>query len=363
MKYQTNRRYRRSCDIIQLYVEKQMAPETFTNHSHYRPGKRSKIKEMLMSLTISILIMIFAGLLLHAFKLLVFQPRFEPIEVSYITEETVEKVIKKEKLPRVNIASKPTPPHASSNYAVITVPIRSEISIPVPQTELSDFDWDTTFDSNGSFGSGNDFGSGFNFGSGNGFGSGHDIDLGKEIQFMGQTFSAKRVVFAIDISGSMAGPRLDRVKRELVQTINNLDKDTQIYFIFFSSLVYHFTFSENDRLGEPLLETINTDTELYWHESTENFKKYMLNSIEELNVSGGNNWEISLNYAFKLGPAPELIICLTDEGAPKLQKVVDLAKKSKTKVTTMGFLISKNNTKNLEYLAKKTGGEFYHIEK
>ncbi|MCX5650349.1 MAG: VWA domain-containing protein [Planctomycetota bacterium] len=56
-----------------------------------------------------------------------------------------------------------------------------------------------------------------------------------ETSFFGLRGGGKRICFIVDVSGSMAGPKLDRLKQELVGTIQSLKPDTQFAIVFFDS--------------------------------------------------------------------------------------------------------------------------------
>ncbi len=55
--------------------------------------------------------------------------------------------------------------------------------------------------------------------------------------YYGMPIYAKRVVFIIDTSGSMTGPRIEAAKRELVQAISSLAESTQFTIVVFNSSV------------------------------------------------------------------------------------------------------------------------------
>lgn len=56
-------------------------------------------------------------------------------------------------------------------------------------------------------------------------------------EYYGMSLYAQRLLFVIDISGSMAGQRLMAAKRELIQTIDGLSPDTQFNIIAYNSRV------------------------------------------------------------------------------------------------------------------------------
>jgi len=56
-------------------------------------------------------------------------------------------------------------------------------------------------------------------------------------EYYGMSLYAQRMLFVIDVSGSMAGQRLMAAKRELIQTIDGLSPDTQFNVIAYNSRV------------------------------------------------------------------------------------------------------------------------------
>jgi hypothetical protein len=56
-----------------------------------------------------------------------------------------------------------------------------------------------------------------------------------ETSFFGLRGGGKRICFIVDVSGSMGGPKLDRLKQELTGTIQSLKPDTQFAVVFFDS--------------------------------------------------------------------------------------------------------------------------------
>jgi hypothetical protein len=56
-----------------------------------------------------------------------------------------------------------------------------------------------------------------------------------ETSFFGLRGGGKRICFIVDVSGSMAGPKLDRLKQELTATIQSLKPGTLFSVVFFDS--------------------------------------------------------------------------------------------------------------------------------
>ena len=56
--------------------------------------------------------------------------------------------------------------------------------------------------------------------------------------YYGLSIYAQKLVFIIDISSSMIGPRLAAAKRELLQAVDGLTEDTQFSIVAFNSMVH-----------------------------------------------------------------------------------------------------------------------------
>jgi hypothetical protein len=56
-----------------------------------------------------------------------------------------------------------------------------------------------------------------------------------ETSFFGLRGGGKRICFIVDVSGSMAGGKIERLKQELVTTIQSLNPDTRFSVVFFDS--------------------------------------------------------------------------------------------------------------------------------
>ncbi|MFH0975456.1 MAG: VIT domain-containing protein [Spirochaetota bacterium] len=161
--------------------------------------------------------------------------------------------------------------------------------------------------------------------------------------------SEKDITFVLDVSGSMAGEKLDQAKKALLFCVNNLNKGDRFQIIRFST--------EAEALfGNPAkTDTVNIDKA----------KKF----IDNMRAIGGTHIEEALNLALsaKDGGRPHIIIFITD-GKPTIgetdeDKLVNKIKKiNKSGVRIFTFGIGYDiNTHLLDKITKETKAYRYYI--
>jgi hypothetical protein len=127
-----------------------------------------------------------------------------------------------------------------------------------------------------------------------------DPRMGRDLpRFYGMPITAKRLIFVIDTSGSMAGAKIQNAKKELMQAIQNLPPKTEFNLIVFNSKVYVWS----SRLVE----------------ATEDAKNRALNHVNGLPVGGETATYDALLVALEM--RVEAIYLLTD-GQPTKGKIV-----------------------------------------
>jgi hypothetical protein len=184
------------------------------------------------------------------------------------------------------------------------------------------------------------------------------------VYFYGIRSSSKRVVFCLDISGSMdwplAGqdkegpPRLEKAKQELLQALNGLPEDAQFTIVVYSSDV---------RPWKKSLEP-----------ATAKNKASARKFVEDLKAEGGTNIFDALTTAMEIAapparnrePGADTIFFLTD-GVPTVGKIVDpfqildeITRRNRILGVTIHTVgVSKDqNAGFLLNLAKRNGGRY-----
>jgi hypothetical protein len=122
----------------------------------------------------------------------------------------------------------------------------------------------------------------------------------KRPAYYGIPICAKRIVFVMDISGSMRGQRIDAAKRELVNAINNLPSEVYFSIVFFSTFV---------KSWQPNMVP-----------ATPEFKTQARVTVLDQQAIGDTATFPALEMAFSLDP--EAIYLLSD-GAPTSGRLID----------------------------------------
>ena len=118
----------------------------------------------------------------------------------------------------------------------------------------------------------------------------------KEAAFFGVRGGGKRFVFIVDVSGSMQGPKLDRMKDELTKSVRALATDAEFSVVFFAG-------------GAEVID------QGWMKASTDKARAVAL--IGQQGCLGGTDPTEAFNFAFKsLSPIPDCIFFMTDGQIP-----------------------------------------------
>jgi hypothetical protein len=172
-------------------------------------------------------------------------------------------------------------------------------------------------------------------------GGGGGAPAGGGHSFFGLEASGDRVVFVVDISGSMSGRRFFRARNELRQSIENLRENQQFFVIFFNDGALPMP---TERLLPATRDNIN---------QTLDWLKYV-------ECGGGTNPLPGLLLALQL--RPDAIYLLTD-GKFDPQIVWEVAQAeppTPIPIYTISFA-SRTAEKLLKSIAKETGGIYRYV--
>ena len=180
--------------------------------------------------------------------------------------------------------------------------------------------------------------------------------LPETVEFFGQKTNRRKICYVVDCSGSMQG-LLGEVRKQLKNSIANLQADQYFYIIFFR--------------GERLLESGYGRLV----RATTKTKSAAYDFIDGARPGGTTNAINALERAMRirdqLGRSSELIYFLTDgldlEGGNTARfpgLVENLRKKlaPATKINTIGFWAQHADCEILRAVARRSGGEFINIE-
>ncbi len=214
-------------------------------------------------------------------------------------------------------------------------------------------------------------------GAGGGLGAG--IGRGGKFSFVGQTAIGKRVVFVVDVSGSMSAvgsgesiSRFDLLKKELVKSINQMPMNTQYQILFFSDFAW-----PHDQVDS---RDVNALTKYRWEVDPKNYKNVKLPTfrfiqatpfslrettdiIQRSDNPGGTNWGSGLLMALNASPKPDVIFFMTDGLRSDEQGWVDvITAENKRRLPMTAIYTSAmqqpDAAKELDDLARRNNGRF-----
>lgn len=214
-------------------------------------------------------------------------------------------------------------------------------------------------------------------GSGGGFGAG--IGRGGKFSFVGQTALGRRVVFVVDVSGSMSAvgngesiSRFDLLKKELIKSVNAIPMNTQYQILFFSDFAW-----PHDEVDSRDVEAL---TKYRWEIDPRDYKKVKIppyrfiqatpftiretvDIIQRSDNPGGTNWGAGLLMALNASPKPDVIFFMTDGLRSDEMGWVDIVtaeNKRRLPATTIhtSAMQQPDAARELDNLARRNNGKF-----
>lgn len=175
-------------------------------------------------------------------------------------------------------------------------------------------------------------------------------------KFFGSVTNERKICYVVDCSGSMQG-LFSRVRKELVQSISNLQGDQYFYIIFFS----------NDKLVESGRGKLIR--------ASAKAKTDAVNFINRAKPGGKTNALNAIERAMKLGKSPQnrpgVIYFLTDgfdlqdDSSAAFGRALENMRKRlapSTRINTIGFWPQDTDQRILKAVAGNSGGEFINID-
>lgn len=214
-------------------------------------------------------------------------------------------------------------------------------------------------------------------GAGGGFGAG--IGKGGKFSFVGQTALGRRVVFVVDVSGSMSAigkgetiSRFDLLKKELIKSMSQMPMGTSYQILFFSDFAWPHN-EVDSRSSEALLKyRWEIDPKDYKRVKIPTFKYIQATPfslqdskkiIENSDNPGGTNWGSGLLMALNANPKPDVIFFMTDGNRSDEMGWIDIVtaeNKRKLPMTAIytSAMQQPDAAPELDTLAKRNNGRF-----
>lgn len=214
-------------------------------------------------------------------------------------------------------------------------------------------------------------------GAGGGFGGG--IGTGGKFSFVGQTATGRRVVFVVDVSGSMSaigtGETISRfalLKKELVKSMGQMPMGTAYQILFFSDFAWPHN-EVDSRSSEALLKyRWEIDPKDYKRVKIPTFKYLQANPfslqdskkiIEASDNPGGTNWGSGLLMALNATPKPDVIFFMTDGNRSDEMGWIDIVTAENKRRLPMTAIYTSamqqpDAAPELDTLAKRNNGKF-----
>jgi len=164
------------------------------------------------------------------------------------------------------------------------------------------------------------------------------------VDFFGTSIVGRYICYVVDISGSMAGPRLAAALDELARSIRALPPDRSFHVLFFSG-------------GTLVLED-------RWQRATSGRKRAFTSRFADIEAQGGTEPRGALEHAFtKLAPVPDEIHFMTDGQIPGnvVQQLRDLnGGRIRSVIHTYAFGDASGGAV-LERIAGEHGGQYRFV--
>jgi hypothetical protein len=280
-------------------------------------------------------------------------PRKEVPQITAVTTEGLEKDNLNKKDFARSVQQKPMPAQSASRVKPITAAAVSAVSVPSVEDPVEE-----------PLGIGVDFGRGFGYGKGRGGGGG-----GGTISFFGASAQGNRAVFIVDFSSSMqerdlaGGTRIERLKKELINSINKLPKGVQFQVIYYSTAPWiggETLFTSPTRFPDQPADRIP------WSAATKEGIARAVSNVNSAKPEGATLWGPPLKLAMAMKPAPNLIYLLSDGLAQDAEEVMDEIGKINplnVPIHTIGLEVAGVAYHWLVSIARQTGGQYSIVHK
>lgn len=182
-------------------------------------------------------------------------------------------------------------------------------------------------------------------GLGEGAGLGADVG-GGGASFFGVEARGSRFAYIVDVSGSMAGKKMDALRNELTRSIDGLLENSSFIVVFYSG--------DSRILGG----------RMRWMRAAQRYKTLADREIRAIAEGGGTDPKKAFEIVFGLRPRPDAIYFMTDGLFPSsiAAYVAQLNESGgeRTPVHCISF-VSRESERLLRSIAEQSGGTYTHI--
>ncbi len=238
----------------------------------------------------------------------------------------------------------------SASLAPVATPIPDLPGFEPPKIDLASAGAASTSASQGEVslsGGAGSGGAGLGSSGEDGFGEGLGGAGGGGARFFGVEARGSRIAYIVDVSGSMAGPKLETLKNELERSIDSLLEHASFSVMLFSSE------------ARPLDGAGNK-----WSDASTKGKRSAFQRISAIVATGGTNPENAFEMIFALRPKPDAVYFMTDglfaaEIAPQIE-AMNRAAGSITPIHCIAF-VSQESEVLLRSIALASDGTYTYV--
>jgi hypothetical protein len=167
---------------------------------------------------------------------------------------------------------------------------------------------------------------------------------GGKLKFMGVEGTGSRFLIIADRSSSMAGPKLEYVKAEILKTLSDLRPGSKFYVIFYDSTA---TPMPGNRWVSGRSQAVQA-----------------ANWIRQIYPQGGTEPLPAFELAFRMNPRPDTIFFMTDGlFSNNVPDAVNRLNTGKPKVVIHAIsFIERSAEPLLRQIAEQSGGQYRHVD-
>lgn len=177
-----------------------------------------------------------------------------------------------------------------------------------------------------------------------------DLDIGGAggggAKFFGVEATGRRFAFIVDVSGSMRGPRIERLRKELVTAISGLAEHQTFVVILFSS------------------DPVPLGGRQNWTDATQSGKQWAINEVLQIQAGGGTIPSPAFEVAFRMRPRPDAIYFMTDGifHESHVGQIASMNRRGRTVPIHCITFEDRSGEAMMRRIASQSGGTYVHIE-